>query len=190
MITEQQYIESAKQLNVEVAVIKAVAEVESSGEGFLSTGEPKILFEPHIFWKQLEERGIDPKLHVKGNEGILYEKWGEKPYGKISEQHDRLQKAVEINREAALCSASWGRFQVMGYNYSYLEYPSIQFFVNQMYKSEDEHLKAFLKYVEKNDLKGYLQKKDWTNFARGYNGKSFAKNKYPEKLLAAYKKYS
>jgi hypothetical protein len=190
MITEEQYKESAKELNVEVAAIKAVAEVESSGNGFLSTGEPKILFEPHIFWKELEKRGIDPKLHVKGNEDILYEKWGEKPYGKESEQHFRLQRAIEINRDAALCSASWGRFQIMGNNYADLGYSSIQDFINAMYKSEDEQLHAFVKYVGVNGLSKYLQKKDWISFARRYNGPSFEKNKYPEKLAAAYKKFS
>jgi len=49
MISENQFSTSAKSLNVEVASIKAVAEVESSGDGFLADGKPKILFEPHIF---------------------------------------------------------------------------------------------------------------------------------------------
>lgn len=55
MITESQYVKCAELLNVEPAVIKAVAEVESNGEGFFN-GKPKILFEPHIFWKQLRKK--------------------------------------------------------------------------------------------------------------------------------------
>lgn len=189
MITENQYIESADQLNVDVATIKSVAEVESSGEGFLETGEPKILFEPHIFWKQLKKKGINPEDHVKGNEDILYQTWGTKPYGKVSEQHSRLQRAVEIDRETALMSASWGKFQIMAYHFESLEYPTLQSFINAMYESEDEHLKAFVKYVEVNNLTKYLQIRNWTKFAEGYNGSGYAKNKYPEKLEKAYKKY-
>lgn len=50
-LTEQGYIDAAKELGCEVAAIKAVAEVESRGLGFLPTGEPKILFECHRFFK-------------------------------------------------------------------------------------------------------------------------------------------
>jgi hypothetical protein len=190
VITENQYIESAKELGVETAVIKAVSEVESSGDGFLESGEPKILFEPHVFWKQLKSKGINPADHVKGNEDILYEKWGTKPYGKVTEQHSKLQKAVKIDRESALMSASWGRFQIMGYHWLPLGYSSLQSFINAMYQSEDEHLKAFIKYVEVNKLTKHLKSKNWIKFAEGYNGSGYAQNKYPEKLEKAYKKYA
>ena len=105
MITQKQFIESAKRIGCEVAVIKAVQAVESSGGGFMEIGLPKILFEPHIFWKQLRLAGITPKVS-----DICYPVWRTKPYGKISEQHNRLAKASAINRECALKSASWGLF--------------------------------------------------------------------------------
>ena len=47
MITEQQFKSSASLLKIEVAAIKAVAEVESSGEGFLPGGKPKIFITVH-----------------------------------------------------------------------------------------------------------------------------------------------
>jgi group I intron endonuclease len=40
MITSQQFTDSAERLGIETACIKAVAEVESGGNGFLTTGEP------------------------------------------------------------------------------------------------------------------------------------------------------
>jgi hypothetical protein len=86
MITREAFLGSALLLGVEPEVVMAVAEVESSGDGFLPTGEPKILFEPHIFWRELKKRGIDPKT-ITGVEDILYEKWGTLPYGKPSVQH-------------------------------------------------------------------------------------------------------
>ena len=67
MISKNQFSTNAKALNVEVAVIKAVAEVESRGDGFLADGKPKILFKPHIFWKQLRQKGINPNLFMEEN---------------------------------------------------------------------------------------------------------------------------
>lgn len=190
MITEQQYKASASELNVDVAAVKAVADVESGGEGFFSVGVPKILFEPHVFWKELRRVGIDPHQHVLGNDDILYPIQGTKPYGKFSQQHSRLERAAKIHREAALKSASWGKFQIMGYNYQLAGYTTLQDFINAMYKSEDEHLKAFVSYIKSRFLDDELKAKDWKAFARQYNGSLYWKNKYDTKLAAAYKKYS
>lgn len=46
---------AAKRLGVDVPTVRAVAEVESNGVGFLPDGRPKILFERHIF-SRLTER--------------------------------------------------------------------------------------------------------------------------------------
>ena len=190
MLSEQAFIDAAKELGVEVATIKAVAEVESSGSGFLPSGEPKILFEPHIFWKELRKRNINPNDFLPLNEDILYPTWGAKPYGKTSEQHGRLQKAIKINSEAALRSASWGKFQIMGFNHLQCGFNLLQSFINAMYRDEDSHLLAFTHYIQQTHLDDELRAKDWKGFARGYNGALYYKNKYDTKLEAAYKKYS
>jgi len=48
-INEKDFKEAAETLGVEVAIIKAVCEVEAPMGGFLRTGEPVILFERHKF---------------------------------------------------------------------------------------------------------------------------------------------
>ncbi|MBL4625204.1 MAG: DUF3380 domain-containing protein, partial [Flavobacteriales bacterium] len=73
--------------------------------------KPKILFEGHIFWRQLKKRSVDPQKIVKGNENILYSKWVQDYYKE--DQYKRLDKAKKINEEAALASASWGTFQII-----------------------------------------------------------------------------
>jgi len=35
-----------------------------------------------------------------------------------------------------------------------------------------------------------LQNKDWAKFAQGYNGSGYKANRYDEKILNAYKKFS
>lgn len=184
MITRQQYQNAALDLGCETAAIMAVAEVESKGSGFLADGKPMILFEPHIFWKELRKRGIKPVVS-----DVCYSVWGTKPYGRYSEQHDKLEKAAAINREAALCSASWGRFQIMGFNWKACGCASLQEFINAMYKSEDEHLRLFVNYIQSQQLDDELKELDWAGFARGYNGPAYTKNKYDIKLAEAYTKF-
>lgn len=186
MASEAQFLKSAKKLNVDPAVVKAIAEVESCGEGFLADGRPKILFEPHIFWKELRKRRIDPGKLVKGNEDILYPIWKSGSYGPVSKQHDRLNRAIRIHRESALHSASWGKFQIMGFNYAQCDLSSVENFVTEMGKTEDEHLHLFTCYIKNSLLDDELRALDWKGFARAYNGPSYWKNSYDRKLSAAY----
>ncbi len=192
MISEQKFKEVATKLGVEVAALKAVAEVESGGTGFLPSGEPIILFEPHVWWRQLKKFGIEPTLILKEEpslKSILYPKWGTYKYGKISEQHSKLAKAVAIHRDSALESASWGAFQVVGANWPNLGYTGIQQFINDAYRGADGHFDMFIRFVIANNLVQYLRAKNWTMFALKYNGSGYAKNKYHIKLANSYNKY-
>ncbi len=182
-ISEKSFIEAAEKINCSVAMIKAVAEVESSGGGFLPTGEVKILFEPHIFYKELLSKKIKPILS-----DICYPKWGQEPYGKMSEQHNRLQRAVKIDRESALKSASWGAFQILGTNYKLCGCSSIQEFINIISKDEDSQLELFVNYIINVGLSDEMNREDCAEFARIYNGPSYKKNKYDQKIQTALKK--
>lgn len=180
-LSEVDYVSAAERLDVEPAVIKAVAEVESRGDGFLDTGEPVILFERHKFHRHTGG------LFSAANPDISNPKSG--GYGKTEDQHARLQKAVALDRDAALESASWGKFQVLGENWESLGYASLQEFINAMYRSEADHLDAFLRYVEVNGLADALRKHRWATFARGYNGKNYKINNYDVRLARAYAKH-
>lgn len=187
-LSEKDLLSVANDLGVELAVIKAVNEVESSGQGFLGN-KPKILFEGHVFWRQLKKHGLDPMNHKAGNENILYSSWTREHYFGGAREHERLNEAKKIHENAALESASWGLFQIMGYHWENLGYESVVEFVKLMNKSEGEHLKAFGRFIIANSLTKYLKDKDWANFARHYNGPGYKQNKYDEKLVRAYNKY-
>lgn len=180
-ISENQFKSSAKEIGCEVEMIKAVDKVEARGSGFLSNGEVKILFEPHIFWKYLRLAKFTP---VRSD--ICYPVWGTKPYGKESEQHGKLQRAVAINREIALMSASWGRFQIMGFNYKACGCVSIQDFVNKMSESEEVQLSLFVKYIISSKLDDELIYRDFKGFAAAYNGPLYYRDKYDVKIQTAY----
>lgn len=186
-LSESDLKAAAAELDVELAAIKAVREVEARGTGF--KGErPVILFERHIFWRRLKEHGEDPSDYKRGNEDIL----SAKPGGYVGgvREHDRLQRARKIHEAAALESASWGMFQIMGFHWQYLGYPSVKRFVRLMQKSEGEHLKAFVRFVQSENLAGFLRNRDWAGFARRYNGRDYRKNRYDTKLAKAYEKFS
>lgn len=196
LLSEQDVIAFANEFQLELACVKAVNEVESSGTGFLVSGKPKILFEGHIFWKELTKRGINPSEYANSNTAdVLYQNWTRNYYLGGEAEYQRLEKASSLNpsqafREAAYCAASWGCFQIMGFNAMPIGYPNITDFVQKMHLNEKEHLYAFGRFLQKNNLISYLQNKDWAGFAYRYNGSGYKANKYDEKLANAYRKYS
>lgn len=188
--------ETAIRLGLEPCVLQAVVEVEANGDGFLPDGRPKILFEGHVFWKELQRRGYNPagllaRADVRQNLGdisdILYRKWSRK-YKGGAEEHERLNRAKAINEDAALCSASWGAFQIMGYHYGLCGYDTVQDFVAEMSDGYEGQLEALGCFLKVNSLLRPLQAHDWTAFARGYNGPGYAQNRYDVKLRQAYEK--
>lgn len=189
-LTELDYIECAQMLGVDVAIVKAVKEVESGSiEGFFKSGHPTILFEGHIFWNELKKRNKAPEQYVSGNEDILYPNWTKKYYKTGEAELERLNRAIKIDRTAALCSASWGMFQIMGFNYKCCGCNSIDDFVNKMKSSHKEQLKLFAKFILNNKLNIYLKRKDWAGFAKNYNGPECTQNRYEKKLKDVYNKY-
>ena len=191
-LTDENFTQIAELLGCEPAVLKAVQQVETGGRGgFFSPGKPAILFEGHIFWTQLKKRGSNPEDYVKGNENILYPKWEKGHYKGGIGEYDRLEQARKINREAADASASWGMFQIMGFNYAACGEESIESFVRSMCESEFKQLLLTANFIKKNSqMLQALQAKDWAVFAKCYNGPAYAQNSYDVKLEAAYLKCS
>ena len=188
-LKDDDFQRAAAELGVDIATIKAVTQVESAGSGYSADGKIKILFEGHIFWKQLDE--IYGNAAVKQHDDtadILHEKWTKKYYNK--NQWERLEKAVKINEEAALKSASYGMFQIMGFNHQLCGFPDVKTFIDFNKQSEGNQLLCFVRYCLNRGLHTHLINKDWAAFARKYNGTGYKKNKYDTKLAAAYKKFS
>lgn len=178
-LTEKDWREAADAIGCEVAAIKAVAKVESPRGAFLPSGEPSLLFERHKF------SGHTGHRFDRSHSDISNPKPG--GYGTYAEQHQRMQKAADLDRKAALMSASWGRFQILGENYEQAGFASLQDFVNAMYANERAQLKAFVAFILGDPrLAKSIRHKEWSDFARVYNGPAFKKYSYDTKLAAAY----
>lgn len=184
-LQEADFEAAAKELMVPVAALKAVCKIEAPRGGFNPDDTPVTLFEAHIFSRETGGRydAIAPDLSSP--------RWNRKLYGRTwAEEKHRLARACELDREAGLRSASWGRFQIMGFNHDIVGHETIQSFVNAMYESEAEQLKMFVNFVIHTGLRPALRRLDWVAFARGYNGPRYYENKYDEKLAAAYEEFS
>jgi len=199
-ITPANITTAADNLSVDEASVKAVIRVESAGSGFIGA-KPKILFEGHIFWRELKKRGIDPSTRDIGNYAdVLYEKWTKRFYRRGDGEHDRLENAercaVDLGlsqpeaHDAACASASWGLFQILGNNYKACGFASAGDLATQMATGENKHLAAFCSFVIANPaMHQALKEKRWADFARRYNGPAYAKNRYDQKLAEAYTRH-
>lgn len=190
-LAENDFILAAQLLDVETAALKAIQKVETGGRGgFFAPGNPAILFEGHVFWSQLIKRGLKPENYVAGNENILYPRWDKsKYYGGIRE-YERLEQARRINLEAANSSASWGMFQLMGFNYAVCGEKSVENFVNSMCESEFKQLILAARFIKQGGMLPALQAKKWDEFAKSYNGAGYKENKYDTKLMEAYNMFN
>lgn len=191
-LTAADLAKSAQLLGVPLATMRAVNEVESHGAGMLPDGRPKILFERHQFWRQLEARGYTQdqlaQLELR-KPNLVSEKAG--GYAGDEAEYVRLAGARLIHEDAANEATSWGAFQVMGYHWKRLGYASLAEFLESMEEGEAGHLDAFVRYVALDpNLVAALKGRKWAVFAKGYNGPNFAKNLYDAKLARAYVKYS
>ena len=111
-------------------------------------------------------------------------------YGLFSAQYKKLFRAATLDQVAALKSASWGGFQILGENHVACGYATVGAFVEGMLTDEVAHLNAFVGLLTKEPyhaktLKA-IQTLDWATFASRYNGPDYKKNAYDTKMAAEY----
>lgn len=183
-LSEQDYKDLSSEFDLDVPLIKAVMDVESAGSGFIlsepAPARPKILFEAHWFYS------LTPKPVSRTRPDLSSPAWNPSLYKSGSAEWRRLLDAMEFDEIQALKSASYGLGQVMGFNYTVAGCSSIQQFVQENFAGEFWQARHMMNFIVNNGLKDALKRKDWTSFALGYNGPDQRRNRYDEKLAAAY----
>ena len=199
---------------ISLPVVKALIEVESSGRGHLKDGNAKILFEGHLFWRLLKNKGLaEAELEKlqKTNKDILYKSWTREFYKGGAGEYDRLERAKKIDPKLAVYSASWGLFQILGENLEHNiksriggeedQYQSWVDFEAKQHEHERFHFLDFFAFIKTKKFKdipliNFISENEnsngnynWANFAHGYNGSGYKANKYDVRLQAAYEKY-
>lgn len=187
-ITSADIQDAAARLGCEYAALRAVMAVESRNSGFDAKRRPIILFEPHVFYRNLPRGGA--KIAAAVAAGLAYPKWGAKPYPKSSDgNYDRLARAIEIDEEAAYRAVSIGMGQVLGENYRAAGHASAKEMFAAAMESEAAQLGHMIGFIKTNRLDDDLRLMDWAPFARGYNGPGQVP-KYSAWLAREYAKWS
>lgn len=209
---------AAKEIQCEAGLIYAIAKQESAHSSFIKIGTrmvPTILYERHQFrnhtrpskkapspyeasapdicgpayarakknkkgeWTNLKSGGVLTENDVYGPSGIF--------------QYKRLSKAYQLSPEAALMACSWGKFQIMGFNYKAAGFNDVRSFTKAMSRSDAEHIKAFLKFAKSKDiLLTGLRTKNFEKIAEGHNGENWRgiNPEYAANIEKFYKEYS
>ncbi len=180
----------ANKLEISSAALQAIAEVESGGSIYALIGgkrEPIIRFEGHYFDRLLTGQ----QRQLARQQGLAHPK-----AGKIRNPRSQLKRwalvnrAICINRIAALSSVSWGLGQVMGAHWQWLGYGSVDALVTECRSDAAGQVRLMARYIEKAGLIPIIQSEDWQEFARTYNGPAYARYAYDKKIEAAFQRLS
>jgi hypothetical protein len=187
-LTSDDYKAGADQMGVETAIVRAVSDVESGGRtGFGRDGRPIVRYELHIFQGRTKHAFDKTHPHLsqsyeagkKFHDGTQANEWS-MIYGVMM-----LRACVEH----ACASASWGMFQIMGFNHTAAGYTSAFDLAVDLSASPANQLQAFLTLCQNKGWDKYLAAKDWAGFAYRYNGSKYKDNHYDTHLEAAYRRH-
>jgi hypothetical protein len=170
---------AARRLGCDVAAIRAVWDVEAGGRHFLPDGSVIRRFEPHHFPRQhWSAIGFVPRV-------------GEAPWRaslRLSSEAMFLRAAAR-DTDAAMRASSWGAPQIMGFNHEAAGFDSPAEMVREMAEGAPQQLAAFVELVTSWRLDGAIRARDWTAFARRYNG-SGQVAEYARRMEAAYRRHA
>lgn len=179
----------AKEAKIEPAALLAIAEVESGGRALHDVNggkEPAIRFEGHYFDRRLSGRLRDYARSNGLSAPIAGRIRNPKSQG---ERWLLLERAMGLNKKAALESTSWGLGQVMGAHWEWLGYASVDDLVAEARGSVAGQTRLMLRFIEKAELLEVLKARNWREFARRYNGPAFARNEYDKRMAEAYQRW-
>jgi len=179
----------ASGISVEPAALLAVIDVESGGVVGEKIGgklEPIIRYEGHYF-----DRLCDPKVRAAARRaGVSSPVAGRIKNPKTQAgRWELLLRAAKFDARAAYEATSWGVGQVMGAHWHDLGFSSVDAFVADARSGVAGQVQIMADFIKFAKLADDLRARDWSAFARGYNGPNYRANGYDDKLAAAYRKY-
>jgi hypothetical protein len=185
-ITANEVAAVANFYKIDLAALRAVMAVESRNSGYDARRRPLILYEPHVFYRNLSGAQRDEAVRA----GLAYKSWGQQKYPVGSDaQYLRLAQATRINEEAAYRSISMGMGQVLGENFKAAGCASAKEMFEQAKVSESNQLKHMVGFIVYKSLRDDMNRQDWHGFARVYNGRGQVE-KYSKWLAREYAKWS
>lgn len=207
-VSDDAFAQAAKSLGVPQSYVRSIAQVESAGASFLADGRVKILFERHWFYKKLLEalqrstvrdhvvKKLNWAVPVASLTAATVISMVSKTWPALCNQErggytkdkewERLESAMDLDTEAACQSASYGGYQIMGFNHIAAGYKSAREMMIAFAQSESCQFLGLIAFIKANPtMWNALKAGNWAGFAKAYNGSAYAENKYDTKLAAA-----
>ncbi|SEA20306.1 N-acetylmuramidase domain-containing protein [Rubrimonas cliftonensis] len=187
---ENEMRDVAAEWGLDPAALLAVAEVESGGAALLDIDgrmAPPIRYEFHVFHRQLKP-ALRPGAVASG---LASPRWGQ--FANPRSQQGRyalLDRAKSIDPEAAYAACSWGVGQVLGENARWLDYESAEALAAECCSGVKGQTDLMLRFIQRRGLSAALKARDWTAFARGYNGPLHDRNDYAGRMARAYARWA
>ena len=191
-LTEADYEEVAQMLDVDVAAIKAVVDIETGRrhEGFWAPGKPLINFDLTMYRRFAPRCGVSLSKAKKAHPEI-FRRPDARRYGSYqAAQQARLDAACDVDTVSAYQSTFWGMFQIGGFNWRKCGCESVQQFVELMSRSERSQLELFARFIENSGMVDAVRRHNWLQFALKYNGPKARSRGYHKRLAASYKRHS
>ncbi len=182
-LTDADYRVVAAKLGVETAAIKAVVRIEAGAalQGFWAPGVPVINFDRAMYNR------MKPTVNKKAPASASVPEGISGSYGR--KEWAQLIAARKVNEDKANMGTFWGMFQIGGFNYKVCGCKDVNEFVERMSFSEFEQLELFGIFIRNTGMLPALQAKNWSAFARKYNGASYARRGYHTKMANAYARF-
>jgi uncharacterized protein YgiM (DUF1202 family) len=169
----------SKQLKIDPAAAIAVLAVESAGKAYGDDGRVLIRFENHLFYRFWGKRNLDvfndhfkfdrrkywTNHFFRSNKKAEWENF----HGNQKKEWEVFEFAQKLDSTAAHISASYGAPQILGTNYKKIGYDSPEKLLENF--SDDVRFQVFalFDFFSPQMIK-HVQNKDFTSFARYYNG--------------------
>jgi hypothetical protein len=185
-----------------------LAEGSTSPRGQVLSGLPVIQFEGHVFWRRLEklrDTAYDPRrltsdpatCQIIDSTGkpigerlladILYPSLDMSKMRRPPAEWDQLAAARAIHEGEANQSASWGAFQIMGFNWPACAGSLAEFL--ELSSSVPGQVRLFTAFIQADrKLLAALRNRDWRQFATIYNGSQGVRNGYDLKMARAFER--
>lgn len=185
-LTNENFKWIADEIGCEPEMVIAVSKVECKREPFDGDGFPAILFEKHVFYRNLEPQSLAVEYARKYPDICGRRGYGRGRYGSYDEQRIRFSKAFKLNNQAAMEGCSWGPFQELGENWEGLGFKNVGEMIDTMKNGLYGASVVFIKSIKMRNLNSPMKKRQYALIARRYNGAGYAEFNYDGQIEDQY----
>lgn len=181
----------AKQIHpdLEPEMIIAFSKVECKREPFDKDGFPAILYERHVFYRNVVDHHgrAQAKKWAADFPNICYRTgYGKGGYGSYAGQRKKFSAAFALCPNCSMEACSWGPFQELGENWESCGFENVGQMIDTMKDGLYGASLVFIRSIKFRGLVTPLLNRRYAVIAEKYNGKGYRTFKYDQQIEAAY----